>query len=226
MDGGNFYCKLSHQPHVYNSQRRCHSIRETHRSDTFHWPPEGIWLPQLCTRHLSSRKKWAPRAHECVFIGYDSTSRGIRSYNRQTRKVIVFKDVQFDKNFFPFFPTPSEASKPISPPEWRISEECRPESPILTLQGQDSSTPVLRSTGPKSQNQSTAQGRLSNMDSPTASSESVESSQHSDQDHEDLADQPLQAPITDFSVNIPMSRDISYKASLPLFTYQRRKRLN
>lgn len=40
-----------------------------------------------------SHKKWAPRAHECVFVGYDSSSNGFRNYHRPTRRILISKDI-------------------------------------------------------------------------------------------------------------------------------------
>lgn len=40
-----------------------------------------------------SRKKWAPRSSECIFLGYDSNSRGFRNYHKTPRKIIISKDV-------------------------------------------------------------------------------------------------------------------------------------
>lgn len=72
-----------------------------------------------------SRKKWAPRSYECVFLGYDETSRGFKSYNRSTQKILVSKDVQFDENHFPFSSLVSKANNlTVSPAgdEWPVTK--------------------------------------------------------------------------------------------------------
>lgn len=69
-----------------------------------------------------ARKKWAPRSSECIFVGYDLTSRGFRNYSRSMRKIIVAKDVDFDKGFFPCSLPSDQHSKPKELVEWPTSE--------------------------------------------------------------------------------------------------------
>lgn len=66
------------------------------------------------------RKKWAPRAMECIFLGYDTTSKGFRNYHRSTRKIIISKDVRFDELTFPCAPPAhdSSASGQLAQPDW------------------------------------------------------------------------------------------------------------
>lgn len=49
-----------------------------------------------------SLMKWAPRSTECIFLGYDSTSRGFRNYHKASRKILISKDVEFDERTFPY----------------------------------------------------------------------------------------------------------------------------
>jgi hypothetical protein len=148
-----------------------------------------------------SRKKWAPRAHECVFLGYDSISRGFRNYNRQTGKIIVSKDVQFDEKHFSCLSTQTENSKPSSLPEWpSVGDASTNFVPEPVNRGP--SLQALSSTGPEISQKTPEQLRLLNGEHNAA---------------------PIEFPITDFSVDITLSQDVSHNASLPLFTYQRRR---
>lgn len=50
-----------------------------------------------------SLSKWEPRSTECIFLGYDSTSRGFRNYHRASKRVLISKDVEFDERTFPYW---------------------------------------------------------------------------------------------------------------------------
>lgn len=47
-----------------------------------------------------ARKKWAPRASECIFFSYDTTSTGYQKYHKKTRRNLISKDVRFNKSYF------------------------------------------------------------------------------------------------------------------------------
>ena len=44
------------------------------------------------------RKKIDDKAEKCIFIGYSYKTKGYKLYNLKTKKVVVNRDITFDKN--------------------------------------------------------------------------------------------------------------------------------
>lgn len=183
-----------------------------------------------------SRKKWAPRSYECIFLGYDETSRGFRNYNRSTRKILVSKDVQFDEAHFP-------SSSPIlkdngikevpQAAEWPITEEIRTPDAGHTHAGSSVQVPnpcaarcpeaVSHSpstTSPIDRSRNKLQHR-SSLELPKPALENDSEGSHDEAgQHSPTA---AEVPIEDFSVDVPLRPDTNHHAQLPLHTYQRRQ---
>lgn len=47
------------------------------------------------------RDKFMPKAHPCVFIGYQFGQKGYKMYNLVTKKLLVSRDVRFFENIYP-----------------------------------------------------------------------------------------------------------------------------
>ena len=54
----------------------------------------------ICYTHIPKEKmyKLDEVSEKCIFVGYSSQSKGYRLYNLQTDKIIVCRDILFDKN--------------------------------------------------------------------------------------------------------------------------------
>ena len=60
------------------------------------------------------RRKFQPRAHRCVLLGYASDAKCYRLWNLETNKIILRRDVRFNETCFPFStPATGEASEPL-----------------------------------------------------------------------------------------------------------------
>jgi transposase InsO family protein len=92
-------------------------------------------------------KKWAPRAHECIFLGYDSNSRGFRNFNRATRRILVSKDVRFDELSFPCATPSSSQSSILTSRDWELPILADDPTPVSSEVSPPPST--LRNTGPR-----------------------------------------------------------------------------
>ena len=60
----------------------------------------------------SKRTKLEPKAEECVFVGYETNTKGYRLWSKRSRTVIVRTDVIFDETVFPKRITPQPSSNP------------------------------------------------------------------------------------------------------------------
>lgn len=180
-----------------------------------------------------SRKKWAPRSYECVFLGYDETSRGFRSYNQSTQKILVSKDVQFDENHFPFSSLVSKANNlTVSPTgdEWPVTEHVvfpeEEHTPIATNVpvSPSGSIPCPETMSPRSCTVNRSNGMAKPQLSLGAPELIVRDDNESSPDVDHQHPQSFtEAPINDFFIDIPIQPDGSHHAMLPLHTYQRRK---
>lgn len=101
------------------------------------------------------KKKWAPRAVECVFMGYDSTSCGFRNYHPSSRRIIVLKDVQFDETSFICDQSIKDDSAPKARPNLQPFEFSAGSTPFQSivepLQNSSRELALNSSTGPVDQ---------------------------------------------------------------------------
>lgn len=186
-----------------------------------------------------SLTKWAPRSTKCIFLGYDSTSRGFGNYHRGSQKILISKDVEFDELTFPCQPQSSvlansgnhSADSPLWPNDIIELHDkgsiTDPACPVSTL-------PHLAS--PSTTSSSGAASQVQRIDQPKLIHEDQTLDPHlsaytPDQRHgaHDRTSSPSNSLSTttgvphsppDITLELELALDASHLANVPLFTYQ------
>lgn len=183
-----------------------------------------------------ARKKWAPRASACIFLGYDTTSKGYRNYHQKTGRILISKDVRFDEKSFPLLISNTSTLIQLTLKDWLVWSElssdpgatpsspctpCAQSSPriIDSPSGQANIDPehITDTTIPSSMEMDHG------TESPSSSQHDVPSvASPQEQVHPDCSQFDGPQSIGDFSVQPPICPDTSSQAQIPLHTYYRR----
>lgn len=152
-----------------------------------------------------AKQKWSPRATECIFLGYDSTSTGYRNYHLSSKKILISKDVAFDETCFPLTVASAQALSTQEPrPEFE-GDSAR-ALPDLHMAPMPLGPPTVATT-PCS---SAALPRPHLTESLTST-------------HEGPTDTPTVVNNGELTIEVPILPDTSSHAQVPVFTYQRRQ---
>ena len=66
--------------------------------DTIGETLEGFWEHLLCSNSKRKRDKFDEVSEKCIFVGYNSKSKGYRLFTLKTIEIIISRDVVFDEN--------------------------------------------------------------------------------------------------------------------------------
>ncbi|KAK3032090.1 hypothetical protein RJ639_036304 [Escallonia herrerae] len=80
-----------------------------------HLPVNRISLiPEFCFNLIKPRDKFAPRAKPGIFVGYPNGQKGYRIYDLESKRIYVFRDVQFLEGIYPYTKSSLGESRQVS----------------------------------------------------------------------------------------------------------------